>query len=336
MRGVYEPRRGRRPGRPRRRCLASPAPGASRPAPRPPCRPLSFRAQPRGARNLVPAGRRPVRRLRSVYAQCTLAPMFPQPEVPMPAPWFALFPPLLALLLPPFTSRRPGVFEEPALSLSKGIPPCPAVPQFPPNNALPRSHPSYPRRRVCTPTARAPASRLQSAPPRLKSFLEKTLTRATPPRTARPGTRSRRRQIVPADPDAHPCHAGAAYRPAGASPCHSERSAAARGIPSPPAPRPNRPGPLDPPSVAPPPVPSQPESAPPRHPAYPPPHPSCLPRHPSYPRRRVSTPTAHAPESRPQTAPPRAKSFLEKTLNAHEPAPFRTPGGPTVAPQAPA
>ena len=171
--GVYEPRRARRPGRPRRRCRASPTPGVPRQSPRPPCRPLSFRAQPRGARNLVLSGCRPVRRLRSVYVQCTLAPMFPQPEVPMPAACFALFPPLLALFLPPFASRRPGVFEEPALSLSKGIPPCPAVPQFPPRNTPPRSHPSYPRRRVSTPTARAPASRLQSAPAAPQEFFRK-------------------------------------------------------------------------------------------------------------------------------------------------------------------
>ena len=35
-----------------------------------------------------------------------------------------------------------------------------------------------------------------------------------------------------------------------------------------------------------------------------------------------------APQTQPKCTPPRLKSFLEKTLNAHEPAPFRAPRQP--------
>ena len=46
-------------------------------------------------------------------------------------------------------------------------------------------------------------------------------------------------------------------------------------------------------------------------------------RHPSYPRRRVSTPTTHAPQTEPKSTPRRPKSFLEKTLIARETPDFR-------------
>ena len=57
------------------------------------------------------------------------------------------------------------------------------------------------------------------------------------------------------------------------------------------------------------------------------------PRHPSYPRRRVSARPTRAPQTPPKCAPPRLKSFLEKTLNAHETA-YSAPQTPRPAARA--
>ena len=72
-------------------------------------------------------------------------------------------------------------------------------------------------------------------------------------------------------------------------------------------------------------------------PARPQTPPKCAPPcHPSYPRRRVSIRPTRAPQSQAKSAPPQVKSFLEKTLNAHETPVFAPPAARLQHPPIPA
>ena len=129
---------------------------------------------------------------------------------------------------PPGAKARPGSPPRPALK-----PGARPAPQNAPNLAPPSS---YPRRPVSTPATDAPQTRQKSAPRRLKSFLEKTLTARETPNSAH-ASRPHHRSAQPPTAAASSRHPGVfsrdpAPRSVPAHPCHPDLPS----IPRPPPP----------------------------------------------------------------------------------------------------